>query len=128
MRFNQAIDVASVLNASISSAGDNNMTNAIQVVAVNPANDSVTTVKGRAFVGGKSYGPTIDSVNVGDFVLETWVTLNGAGNLEAADIGGFTPGLGFPGTESGTGFAGDDVPAHLAFTGDPHGADGHRSV
>ncbi|MSR62375.1 MAG: hypothetical protein EXS08_08020 [Planctomycetes bacterium] len=109
VRFNQAIDVGSVLNALVSTSAVSTLTGAIQVVEVDPGANTVTDVPGRGFVGGKSYGPTLDPVNIGDFLLETWVTRNGNGDLEAADIDGFTPGLGFPGTEPGTGFAGDDV-------------------
>jgi hypothetical protein len=107
-RFSQDIAVDSVLDALISSAPENNMTTAIQIVEYDDTTQGTLPLKGRAFVGGRSYGPTIDTVNLGNLLLETWFTLNTAtGNLEASVIDGFLPGLGVPGTQGG--FAGDDV-------------------
>jgi hypothetical protein len=110
-RFSQDIDVESVLAATVSGVPDNNLVGSIQIRAFNPngpTGPSIDPIRGRAFVGGFSYGPTLDPNSPGDFALERWVALNPTtGNLEAQVIDGFTPGVGFPGTESG--FAGDDV-------------------
>src|SRR6185503_8140035 len=62
VRFSQEIDIDSVLDPLAQAEDTNNMTNAIQVAAYNPdpptgAPSSVTLLRGRAFVGGKTYGP-----------------------------------------------------------------------
>ncbi len=101
-RFRQAIDPNSVLSRD--AAGEPGTIGAgIQVEAVNPINGAVTRFQGRAFVGGKTFGPDTSG---GQYLLQTWVQENGD-VLQATTINGATPGLGFPGTEPGTSFAGD---------------------
>jgi hypothetical protein len=119
-RFSQDIDIDSVLDPLVEAEDTNNMTTAIQVAEYDSVNQRVTLLKGRAFVGGKTYGPirerTAQGVPTGRLVLSTWVTpdQDGDGSFDAPEIidpfNGFsfgTPGLGFPGTQGG--FAGDDV-------------------
>jgi hypothetical protein len=105
-RFSQDIAIDSVLTAAVGAAGQNNMTGAISVVQYEPVSQATTRIAGRAFVGGRTYGPTLDPDRPGNFKLETWVTLSG-GDIQAEVVDGFQPGLGFPGTQGG--FAGDDV-------------------
>ncbi len=122
-RFSQDLAVNSILSASVSSGADNNLAGSIQIVAYNPLDQSTSPIRGRAFVGGRSYGPTLDPDRPGDYLLETWVALNTAtGNIEPQSIDGFLPGLGFPGTQGG--FAGDDVlvdPSVFVFVRDEDG-------
>jgi len=108
VRFSQEVDITSVLNASTASA-DNNLTGAIKIVSVDPINGATQDIKGRAFVGGRTYGPNLDPNDPTQLALTTWVTRDqNTGDLVAVDIGGGQrPGLGFPGTEGG--FVGDDV-------------------
>ncbi len=103
-RFSQPIDPTSVLSRSTASAPAS-LGAGIQVQIVNSVTGAVTPIQGRAFVGGKTFGPDVGA-NPGQYVLQTWVQASG-GVLEAVPISGGTPGLGFPGTEPGTGFAGD---------------------
>ena len=106
VRFSQDIEVDSVLESSISSTDVNGLAGSIQVNAFDASGSR--RIRGRGFVGGRSYGPTLDPLSPGNFRLEAWVRRNPAtGNIEALPIDGFFPGEGFPGTESP--FAGDDV-------------------
>ncbi len=108
VRFSQDLDVDSVLDSSITASPQSNLKGSIQVAVFDPNDQSTRQITGRGFVGGRSYGPTLDPNNPGNYQLETWVRLNTAtGNLEAQLIDGFLPGIGFPGTQGG--FAGDDV-------------------
>jgi hypothetical protein len=108
VRFSQEIEIDSVLAAPVASGVDSNLTTNIQVLRVEPTSGATVPIVGRGFVGGKSYGPTLDPTNSANLLLETWVSLDpDTGDLVANTIGGAQPGLGFPGTESG--FAGDDV-------------------
>jgi DNA-binding beta-propeller fold protein YncE len=107
VRFSQDIEVDSVLDPAVSAAVTSNLTNAIEIQLVQP-NGVTIQPRGRGFIAGRSYGPTLDLANPGNLQLEQWVTLNtSTGNLEAAVVDGGLPGVGFPGTQGG--FAGDDV-------------------
>ena len=105
--FSQEIELLSVLNPLVSANIDNNLTGSILISAVEPNGNTIATIKGRGFVGGFAVGPDLDPLLPGNFAVQRWVSLDGSGNLVAEDLGGFTPGVGFPGTQSP--FAGDDV-------------------
>src|SRR5262245_57810933 len=60
VRFSQDIDIDSVLTPLTSAVDTNNMTTAIQVTAYKASNQSTTPLTGRAFVGGKTYGPVLE--------------------------------------------------------------------
>ena len=113
-RFSQDIDIDSVLNPLVSAEDTNNMTTAIQVAAYDPdpptGIPSVTLLRGRAFVGGRTYSGTPVS---GRFTLEQWVMPDGGDAGGALDFNpaipeavGF-PGAGDPGQDEL--FAGEDV-------------------
>src|SRR5262249_38727549 len=59
-RFNQDIDVDSVLTSSISAVGNNNLAGAIQVVEFDATTQATRVIPGRAFVGGFAYGPSLN--------------------------------------------------------------------
>lgn len=73
----------------------------IEVYALDPSGLIPEPVPGRAFLGGA----TPVGAAVGDpplRPLQTWVALDDAGTPRAVDVNGSTPGLGFPGTQSGS--------------------------
>lgn len=98
-RFSQALDVTSVLStAEVGSLGGD-----VDVRSVNPLTGELTTIRGRAFVGGFSYGPGTDTN--GNLVLVPWVSADSSDLGDELDI--VQPlGLGFPGTEASTAFIG----------------------
>jgi len=98
--FSAPIDVASVLDASATAQASSNLSGSISIEAVDPLTGTVTTLPGRAFIGGKTYAGT--PVN-GLLQLQQWVGLVGAAPA-ALPVGLDLPGLGFPGTQSVTAF------------------------
>ena len=116
VRFNQAIAVDSVLTSAASAVVDNNLVGNIQVVSVDPDTGETIPIAGRGFVGGKTYGsPEFDQFGVptGQLLLEDWVVLgpnpadpNGPKVPRSTTIDGEQPGLGYPGTQSVFGGAG----------------------
>ena len=107
VRFGEDIDIESVLTDAATAGVDNNLTGNIQVVAYDPVERTTIPLEGRGFVGGKTFGPTVDPLNPDRLLLETWVEFGPNGTLQATQIDGEFPGLGFPGTESS--FAGDNL-------------------
>lgn len=108
-RFSDALDLSSVLDSSAAASAVSQLTGAISFVSLDPMTGATTPIQGRAFIGGRTYG-ALDPLAPGQRVLETWVGLDGNGDPEALDVGGATPGLGFPGTEnSAFAFAGELV-------------------
>ena len=103
--FRQEIDIASVLDASTGAAVENNLTGAIKVFGVDPLSGATTDLRGRAFIGGFTYG-SVDPNDATKLRLEQWVGLDGDGKPIALDVDGEFPGRGFPATQSTTGFAG----------------------
>ncbi|MAB78942.1 MAG: hypothetical protein CMJ89_06245 [Planctomycetes bacterium] len=115
-RFSQDIDVESVLNKSVAAGVDNNLTGSISVLMVDALLGVTVPVRGVGFVGGKTYGPTVDPDNPTAYLLEEWVRgLPGQGANAAQAVNGQFPGRGFPGTplpdgsEAGFNGAGDLV-------------------
>jgi len=104
-RFSQALDPTSVLDP-LASSTPGSIGAGIQVEYLNPLTGEVTPLVGRAFLGGQTYGPDLNPNKPGEYRLQTWVEESGTG-IAAALVNGETPGLGFPGTELGTSFAGD---------------------
>jgi len=106
VRFTESLQLSSVLQPLASAAALDSLTGTIVVLAHDPATGAVERVRGQAFVGGKTYGSP-DPQSPGLLALERWVVADPGdadqdGNLlEPAAIGGGTPGLGFPGTQSG---------------------------
>jgi len=103
-RFKNDILLESVLNAASASPLDQG---GIQVVVVDPILGTSTDVSGVAFVGGRTVrnGEVQQWVRAGDPDLS-----ESPDDLVAlvTDIGGSTPGFGFPGTV-GAGFAGASI-------------------
>jgi hypothetical protein len=103
--FTRDLDIDSVLSSSVADGVNSQLRGSITVVAVDPSSGSSIPIKGRAFVGGKTYAGTPSN---GVYPLQTWVH-NSGGKPVALDVDGATPGLGFPGTESSAGFSGANV-------------------
>lgn len=103
--FTRDIDIDSVLSPNVSAGVNSQLTGAIYVIAIDPSSGVSVPIKGRAFVGGKTYAGTATG---GVYELQTWVK-NQNGKPVALDVNGATPGLGFPGTESSTPFTGANV-------------------
>lgn len=97
-RFDRPLDVASILTERASEAAHASLTGAIRVERIDPSSGARRTLRGRAFVGGKTYGSP-DPGDPSRLLLETWIAAEGD-SLVAID----PRGLGFPGTEGG--FAG----------------------
>jgi len=97
VRFSQPIDVDSVMDGSTGAIGKNNLRGSITIVATNPATGETTTIPGRAFIGGMTYG-SVDPDDPTRLVLERWIGLQD-GQPVALEVNGERPGLGFPGTE-----------------------------
>ena len=109
VRFNRSLDVDSVLDADPAATVDGQLTGALTVVGVNSLTGQALPIQGRAFVGGATYAGTPVG-NPPQLPLQTWFTEQG-GTLSAVpgvdnDQNGVPDGLGFPGTEPGTHFAG----------------------
>ncbi len=102
-RFQQPIDVDSVLDGASGASLDSHLRGAISILAVNAATGAITKIRGRAFIGGQTFGG-VDSNDPTKLVLERWIGIEG-GRPVALEINGERPGLGFPGTEGGA-FAG----------------------
>ena len=118
-----------MLSKSPSGQSSSGLTTNIAVIAVDPATNTSSLVRGRGFVGGKTYSSNL----VGSppaLVLESWVVAGTNGNPTAntsiPPISPSTvpPGIGFPGTESTTTFNGADVllkPSTFVFVADTDG-------
>ncbi|MSR62374.1 MAG: hypothetical protein EXS08_08015 [Planctomycetes bacterium] len=106
-RFTQLPDPETFLSSDASTT-PGSIGFGIQVQTVNPVTGELTDVQGRAFVGGQTFGPDTNPNDPNSYVLQTWVQRNGD-SIEATTINGLTPGLGCPGTELDSGFAGDTV-------------------
>ncbi|MEX1026075.1 MAG: beta-propeller fold lactonase family protein [Planctomycetota bacterium] len=112
VQFRRAIDIDTVMDAAVGAAVNDSLTGAITVLAVDPVAGTTTPIRGRAFVGGFTYGK-VDVDNPGRLRLERWIgPRDGLDSpplaLEVDDYA-TPPGTGFPGTESVTGFAGANV-------------------
>jgi len=115
-RFDQPLDVDSILTSAASAAGRASLTGAISVQFVGPAGTR-RTLRGRAFVGGKTYGSP-DPNDPTRLVLETWIEAAGLDQITALD----PRAQGFPGTEGA--FAGASLladPTAFVFVPDADG-------
>lgn len=103
--FTRALDVASVLDSSPTSQSSSGLIQSVSVLAIDPATGDSTTIKGRAFVGGRTFAGTAAG-SPPELPLQQWVSFDSDGNIVANDAidndGNQIPdGLGFPGTEGG---------------------------
>lgn len=96
--FKQDIDIDSVLDDSPGAQATSGLSGSITLVALDPTTGSALPVKARVLVNGFTHAglPQGDPPLV---PLQHWVQLGAAGRPEALDVGGATPGLGFPGTQ-----------------------------
>lgn len=106
-RFTQPIDVASVLLPNTGGSVSSNLTGAITVVALDPLTGESTNVRGRAFVNGQTYGAINPST--GQFELESWIGLAQGANGQEKPVALVPEALGFPGTQSPSGFNGANL-------------------
>ncbi len=105
VRFTNPLDVRSVLSSSPSGQTNSGLTGSIVVLAIDPASGTSVPVKGRGFIGGRTFaGAPVGSPP--ELELQQWVAGDGSGNLSAQDVNGSTPGFGFPGTQNSPSFAG----------------------
>ncbi len=102
-RFSQAIDIDSVLTSAPGAGVTNNLVGSVLITASNPTTNESTVVRGRVFIGGKTYAGV--DPTTGLLELQQWVSLGSSGGLSfpVADV---PEALGFPGTNSATGVAG----------------------
>ena len=128
VRFNQALDVDSVLDSSPSGQVNSGLTGTISIAAIDPATGTSIPVKGRAFVGGQTYAGAATG-SPPQLTLQPWV-LAGPGGAPVAnaaidnDADGVPDGLGFPATQSTAGFQGQNVlsqPTTFVFVADTDG-------
>ncbi|HVS09038.1 MAG TPA: beta-propeller fold lactonase family protein [Planctomycetota bacterium] len=103
--FTQDIAIDSVLDPTPSGQANSGLIGPITVLAFDPSTGQSVPVKGRAFVGGKTYAGTATGTPP-LLPLQQWVGLDANGKPIALDVGGAFPGLGFPGTQSTAGFTG----------------------
>lgn len=97
--FNSAIDIDSVLNGSPGAVANSSLSGTITVQATDPVTQQTTSVRGRVFIDGYTYG----GAPVGTPPLlqwQQWVDLDAANKPVALPVDGVVPGVGFPGTES----------------------------
>ncbi|MFQ5503298.1 MAG: hypothetical protein ACE5F1_00705 [Planctomycetota bacterium] len=96
LRFSHELRIQSILSDLGANVTNSGLTNNIQVLAYDPATESVSTVKGRGFVGGWTYydDPTTPGL---DLQLVHAVGLDASGAVVVLDsrANGFP--LGFPG-------------------------------
>ncbi|HJO27407.1 MAG TPA: hypothetical protein QF730_09200 [Planctomycetota bacterium] len=97
-RFDQPLDIGSVLDPSPAAQANSGFTGAITVTALDPFSGESTALTGRVLLNGETYSGTPQS-DPPQLALQTWVTLDGTGKPVAEDVEGATPGVGFPGTE-----------------------------
>ncbi len=94
-RFERALDFGTVFDGAVAADGRNNLTGRMRVVRVDPFSMQKRVIKGRAFIGGFTYG-SVDPADPTQRLLERWVGPGTGGPLNVFD----PRGLGFPGTES----------------------------
>ena len=104
VRFDQDIDISSLLSRDPSAPGNGLLKGAITLLALDSNTGEELPISGRAFVGGRTYAAPAGT-NLAELPLQQWV-VESAGALAAVQSvdnnGDGTPdGLGFPGTESG---------------------------
>ncbi|MFT7669882.1 MAG: DNA-binding beta-propeller fold protein YncE [Planctomycetota bacterium] len=118
--FTEDLLVDSVLSSSPGLVPSNSFTGTIVVQSVDPQSGTTTTVPGRAFINGYTYGTT-PTGSPAVLPLERWV--DDAGNAIALGVNSDQfPGLGFPGTEQP--FAGQNAlisPRTVVFIPDADG-------
>lgn len=116
--FRQDIDIDSVLSPLPSSQAEFGLTGAISLVAQDPGTGLTAPVPCRVFVNGFTYAGT-PSGTPPLLQLQHWVELDANGVPDVLDVGGTTPGDGFPGTV--TNFAGSNKlisPRTICFVAD----------
>jgi len=110
VRFDSPIDLDSVLDSSPAAAGSFQLTGAIGLTAFDPVTGTTSLLPGRAFVSGGTYAGT-PTGSPPALPGQRWVTAAGGGLVANPAIdndgNGVPDGLGFPGTEPGSGFDGD---------------------
>ncbi|MDF1801131.1 MAG: hypothetical protein P1V81_18335, partial [Planctomycetota bacterium] len=103
--FNSPIDLESVLNGSPGAVANSNLSGTITVQATDPVTQQTTAVRGRVLVDGYTFaGAPTGTPPLLEW--QKWVELDADGRPVAVDVGTEKPGVGFPGTEGATSFAG----------------------
>lgn len=114
LEFSADLDIDTVLSKSPAGQANSGLTTNIAVIAVDPSTNTTSLVRGRGFVGGKTYSTTVVG-NPPQLQLEQWVSADSTGkpiaNTAIPPLAGSSvaPGVGFPGTESTVAFNGADV-------------------
>lgn len=90
--FSQEIDINTVLDSNPGSQANSGLAGSVSVTSITPISGDSAPIRGRVFVGGKTYATN----GSGETVLTTWVGVDGFGNLVALD----PRAEGFPGLNS----------------------------
>ncbi len=113
--FAQPIDVDSALDPSPAGQANSGLVGPITVLAIDPATGQSAPVRGRAFIGGKTYAGLASSASGSPRLpFKQWIGLDVAGKPIALPVdldenvatASTLPGVGFPGTESVSNFQG----------------------
>jgi len=109
--FSRDIDISTVLDGSPGAQANSGLLGAVSVTAIDPISGDSAPIRGRVFVGGKTYA----SNGAGDTVLSQWLDVDQFGNVVALD----PRATGFPGLLSALpGEAGLVSPRTLVFIPD----------
>lgn len=115
LEFSADLDIDTVLSKSPSAQANSGLTTNIAVISVDPATNTSSLVRGRGFVGGRTYSNKIDPASAPgapQLLLESWVLgdVNGKpianNSIPPVPPGLLPPGVGFPGTQSAAAFNG----------------------
>ena len=102
--FNSDLDRDSFLDGSPGAASNSQLSGTVTIQATDPITQQTTSVRGRVFLGGYTYGGTASGSPL-QLEWQQWIDLDGNGKPIALTVDGQQPGLGFPGTESTGTFA-----------------------
>ena len=97
--FNSDLDRDTFLDGAPGAASNSQLSGTVTIQATDPITQQTTSVRGRVFVGGFTYGGTASGSPL-QLEWQQWVDLDSNGKPIALTVDGQQPGLGFPGTES----------------------------
>ena len=98
-KFNSPLDRDTFLNGAPSAATSSQFSGTITVQATDPVTQQTSSVRGRVFIGGFTFGG-VASGSPATLEWQQWVAADTNGKPTALVVDGGTPGTGFPGTQS----------------------------
>lgn len=98
-QFNSPLDRDTFLNGAPSAATSSQFSGTITVQATDPVTQQTSSVRGRVFIGGFTFGG-VASGSPATLEWQQWVAADTNGKPTALVVDGGTPGTGFPGTQS----------------------------